>query len=236
MTIDIRHGDALELLKNITPADLLVTDPPYKLTCGGKNAGREGDFARMGWIFDVENYNNNGSIVDCDIDWPDFMPALYSSLKDQAHAYVMANNRNVQAMLNAAEVAGFYFHNLLVWDKITATPNRWYMKNCEYVGFFGKGAAFAINDCSSKQLISCPQVDESQHPTEKPVALMQFYIENSTSPGDTVIDPFMGSGTTGVACIRAGRKFIGIEKNERFFKIAKNRINNAIKTFQPSLF
>lgn len=148
----------------------------------------------------------------------------------------MCNNRNVEEMLTAHRETGFDFHNLLVWDKRSATANRWYMKNLEYIGFFKKGKAKAINDCSSKQLISMYQNDESDHPTEKPVELMKFYIKNSSNEGDTVFDPFLGSGTTGVAAIESGRKFIGIEKDERFFEMALNRLKDSESNIQQELF
>lgn len=228
MNIDIHCGDSLDILKSVLRYDCIVTDPPYKLISGGNTTGE------MGGCFSVDNYDNSGSIVDCDIEWSDFMQPLFDGLTDPGHAYFMANNRNVYPMLKAAEESGFYFHNLLVWDKITATPNRWYMKNCEFIGFFSKGKAFNISDCSQKQLIRCPQEDKSgafsddskSHPTEKPVALMQAYIENSTKLGDTVIDPFMGSGSTAIAALNCGRKFIGIEKNEKYFNMAKKRIDD----------
>jgi site-specific DNA-methyltransferase (adenine-specific) len=138
-------------------------------------------------------------------------------------------------MLVAAEKAGFDFHNMLVWDKGTATPNRWYMKNCEFTGFFYKKPARAIADCGAKQLISCPQVDVTDHPTEKPVPLMRHYIEQSSARGDIVLDPFMGSGSTGVAAVQSGRRFIGIEKDERFFNMAVRRILDAVDNFQERL-
>ena len=122
--VTIYCGDSMEIMPTIGDVDLIVTDPPYKLESGGRSG-------LMGGIFDPDNYDNSGSIVDCDIDWPDFMPLL-SAMLPRGHAYVMANNRNVQAMLNAAEAAGFGFHNLLVWDKISCTPNRWYAKNLEF--------------------------------------------------------------------------------------------------------
>lgn len=65
------------------------------------------------------------------------------------------------------------------------------------------------------------------HPTQKPVALMKWVLENYTNPGDTIFDPFMGSGTTGVACMQTGRKFIGCEIDEKYFAIAKKRIEDA---------
>lgn len=71
------------------------------------------------------------------------------------------------------------------------------------------------------------------HPTQKPVALMVQIINRHTVPGQIVIDPYMGSGSTGVACAETGRKFIGIEKNLDYFRMAKNRIEGAY--LQPSL-
>jgi site-specific DNA-methyltransferase (adenine-specific) len=233
------HADALETMRALaaggTRADCLVCDPPYLLTSGGGVPKYEGA-QRMGGCFNPKTYDNGGHLVACDIDWMDFMPPFYQALGERAHAYVMANNRNVQPMLNAAEKAGFEFHNLLVWDKVSATPNRWYMKNAEFTGLFYKGKAFAINDCSSMSCVRLSHTDDSQHPTEKPVALMEMYIRNSTQPGALVIDPFMGSGTTGVAAIRAGRRFIGIELDERWYAVAEKRIRHALEYAQRSLF
>jgi DNA modification methylase len=65
------------------------------------------------------------------------------------------------------------------------------------------------------------------HPTEKPISLMLWVIENFTNPSDTILDPFMGSGTTGVACVQTGRNFIGIEIDPGYFKIAEKRIHDA---------
>lgn len=213
-------GDARDIAPDLPKADLVLSDVPYLLTYGGAHGS-------MGGCLSTDNYDNKGGLVDCDITWQEIMKLLYNSLSGP-HAYVMCNNRNVQAMLNEAEKAGFRFHNLLVWDKGTCTPNRWYMKNCEFVGFFYKGKAQFIDNCSSRMLTKYPQKDVTNHPTEKPEGLMRHYICNSTAPGYTVIDPFMGSGTTGVACIQSGRKFIGIESNPKWFEVACERMREAL--------
>ena len=227
------HGDALKILPVLIEeglqADCLVSDPPYLLTSGGATEG--GMHERLGGA----GYNNGGHLVACDLDWTDFMPLFHAAL-GRGHAYVMANNRNVQAMLNAAQAAEFEFHNLLVWDKVTATPNRWYMKNCEFTGLFYKGKARAINDCASMSCIRQPHTDESNHPTEKPVSLMQHYITNSTEPGGLVIDPFMGSGSTGVAALKSGRRFVGIELEKSHFRESARRIEEASRYVQPAMF
>jgi site-specific DNA-methyltransferase (adenine-specific) len=226
------RGDAIKVMTALVEAgvraDMLCSDPPYLLTSGGQTEG--GIHERLGGA----GYDNGGHLVACDLEWNDFMPWFFRMM-ERGHAYVMANNRNVQPMLNAAEKAGFEFHNLLVWDKVSATPNRWYMKNIEFTGLFYKGKAIAINDCSSMSCIRYPHADESDHPTEKPVALMEMYIRNSTQPGDLVMDPFMGSGTTGVAAIRAGRRFIGIELDERWHGVAAKRIRKALEHGQSRL-
>ena len=231
-------ADGRDLVHALDQVDLVVTDPPYKLTSGGKTGGMRGG------CLDTENYDNGGSIVECNIEWDEIAAINFHTLKSGKHAYVFCNNRHVQNLLNSHDQAGFGFHNLLVWDKRTATANRWYMKNLEYIGFFYKDFTFQINDCSSKQLISLYQDDVSgtftengtPHPTEKPVGLIKFYIQNSSKEGETVFDPFMGSGSTGVAAIESGRKFIGIEIDERFFNMAHDRLKLAKPHVQKDLF
>lgn len=227
------HGDIREVLPRLISegmqADMICSDPPYLLTAGGPNGVMQGKFNKL-------NYDNGGHLVPCDIDWPEFMELFFKAM-GRGHAYVMANNRNVQDMLNAAEAAGFGFHNLLTWDKITATPNRWYMKNIEFTGLFYKGKAIMINDCGSKAGITLTLGQpDTNHPTEKPVSLMEYYILNSTQPGDLVLDPFAGSGTTGVAAARIGRKFIGIEKDKNWFDVMVKRIEKASINVQERLF
>lgn len=220
-------GDCRELVLD-QPARRVVTDPPYKLTSGGKSKGA--GVMAGGWMAD---YSNDGSPVVCDIEWLEITSVIARALP-KGDAYVFANDKNVQAMLNAASSSGLRFHNLLVWDKITATANRWYMKNLEFVGYFYSGIAHRINDASSKQLIRAPQVDETLHPTEKPVGLCQVYIENSTKRGELVFDPFVGSGTTAVAAIRSGRTFVGVEVSPQWFDVACQRIEAALRS--PELF
>lgn len=223
-------GDAREVLPTLAPVKCALTDPPYKVTSGGFGA-LEGGFS--GWIKD--SYDNKGAIVECDLDWPDWLKLIPGVLQNDAHAYIFSNDRNLGVAREAAEAAGLIFHRLLVWDKRAALPNRWYQQTCEFVLFMRKGKAFRINDPSSKALVSIFQRDESDHPTEKPVSLCRFYIENSTKPGETVLDPFMGSGTTGVAALRAGRKFVGIELTQQWFDVACERIAKAVSA-SPGMF
>lgn len=218
------------------PVDLVVTDAPYKLTSGGCTKG--GLHERFG-TGNGDSYKNDGNLFG-DAGpiphWDEFVPLIFDILRENAHCYLMADGRNQFDMQVAARAAGFHHHGLLRWDKVTATPNRWYMKNDEFTGFFKKGKAFNINDCSSKSGIKLSHEDCTDHPTEKPVALMQMYIENSSKRGETVLDPFMGSGSTGVAAMASGRKFIGIEKSEQWYEVACQRLEDAHNNFQNNLF
>lgn len=82
------------------------------------------------------------------------------------------------------------------------------------------------NPCSILEIEGGNKSEKGLHPTQKPVALMEYLINTYTNPGETVLDNCMGSGTTGVACINTGRNFIGIELDEKYFNIAKERIDN----------
>lgn len=218
-----------DVLEQVSGVDLLLTDPPYKLTSGGQP---ESSIAmRGGWM---NEYDNKGSPVIVTHDWHEWMPLVSSAMAEDSEAYVMANDKNLRAAMNACVEADLSIHNVLVWDKVNATANRWYMKNCEFIVYAWKGRARRINDAGSKQLIKLPQSDHSDHPTEKPVSLMAHYIKNSTKAGQLVFDPFMGSGTTGVAALQLGRSFVGCEIERRWFDIACERIANAQQ--QGSLF
>lgn len=221
--IDLRCGDCLQVLKSIhsESIDLVVTDPPYRTISGGNKSEKW----RSGYASSVL-YKNDGKIFDNNnIEFSDWLPEVYRVLKDGTHFYCMTNVLNINKIIIEAEKVGFYLHNILVWEKNTANANRWYMKNCEFTLFFKKGKAKTINNPSSKMIhrFNNP-VGNKLHPTQKPVELMQFYITNSSKENEIVLDPFMGSGSTGVACVNTNRNFIGIELDKNYFEIAKKRI------------
>lgn len=214
-------GDALEIMPTLPDVHCIVTDAPYKLESGGvKNAEMSGKF-------DPENYNNDGSIVECKITWAEIMKACFD-IMPQGDAYFMCNNQHVADCINEALAAGFEFHNLLIWKKSTITPNRWYMKNCEFIVYVWSGKARAIADCGSGMLEIAP-TPKSKHPTAKPVELMRLYISNSCQSDETVLDPFAGSGATLVAALDLQRNAIGIETSREWFELAKENLIQAYK-------
>jgi len=98
------------------------------------------------------------------------------------------------------------------------------MKNAEFIVFGRKGKAKPINNLGSKSIIEINNIRNKIHPTQKPIELLQMLITNSTDRGDVVFDCFMGSGSTGIACLNTNRQFIGMELDQEYFEIAKKRI------------
>lgn len=220
MSFNIQQGDCLDLIKTLEDEsiDLVVTDPPYKVISGGKNDGKDRRPSGILSKNDGKIFNHNSIAIR------DYLPELYRVLKQDSDAYIMTNNINLQELLNVSTDVGFKFHNLLIWKKNNVTPNRWYMKNLEYTIYLYKGKARPINNPSSSQIFEFPNPRNKLHPTEKPVELMEHYILNSSDEGMTVLDPFLGSGSTGLAAIKNNRNFIGFEKDETYFEVSNNRL------------
>ena len=219
MNVKLYNDDCLNVLKDIedNSIDLVVTDPPYEVITGGRNGGVKG---KPSGIL-TENKQLMKSIPKADL----WLSECFRVMKDGTHIYIMTNTLNLTNYLNIINSVGFKLHNLLVWNKNNTTPNRWYMKNCEYVIFARKGFAKSINNPSSQTVHNFDNIiGNKKHPTEKPVDLMKLYVENSSQVGDTVLDPFMGVGSTGVACKELGRNFIGVELDKQYFDIAESRI------------
>ena len=222
--INLMKGDCLELMKTIPDEsiDLCISDIPYKLTGGGKGDG-------------VNSKRPKGILTDNSQlmtvpKFEDWLPELYRVMKNGTHIYLMCNFKNLNDLMNKTAKVAFKHINLLVWEKNNCTPSQFYMKNCEYTLLLRKGASKYINDIGGSKTVHKFNniIGNKIHPTEKPVELMEFYLKNSSNVGDVVLDMFMGSGSTGVACVNTNRNFIGIELDENYFNIAEQRIQESI--------
>ena len=231
--VELYCQDAIAALRELPDGsvDAAVFDPPYPTISGGSNADKSGKHQRPSGILT----KNDGKIfAHNDIAPGTYLPEVFRVLRDDAHVYLMTNVYNVteKNILKAISDAGFRIHNLLFWRKNNATPNRWYMKDTELTIFARKGRAFSINnpgDRSTMEAFPHPLdwdnvKSPKSHPTEKPVNLMKTYIENSTQPGETVLDLFMGTGATGVAAMESGRRFVGVELDPGYFDCAARRM------------
>ena len=220
--IDLRHGDCLEIMKDIPDEsiDLIVTDPPYKMTKRGKSC-------RPNWM--PNNMGNN--VFDNKLPLPkEWIGECYRVLKQGTHFYTFCNTNDIKEYLIVAEECGFKLHNILIMKKDTGMPNRWYLKNTELILFFRKGKAKPINNLCSRDWIEVEMPTQKKgkvHITQKPLNIIQEFVANSSQEGEIVLDPFMGSATTGVACVNTNRGFIGIELDDKYFNIAKKRIEEA---------
>lgn len=185
----------------------------------------------MGGILDRENkLTRQGKFfTNNEIEFHEWLPELYRVLKDRTHCYIMVNSRNLKELQTEAEKVGFKYQQLLVWDKGNVISGRFYMNSYELILMLRKGRERYINDMGTSNMLRVPNIIGNKlHPTEKPVDLMKILVENSTDEGDVVLDPFMGVGATGIACKELGRDFIGIEIDEKYFSIAKYRIETNV--------
>jgi site-specific DNA-methyltransferase (adenine-specific) len=222
------NEDCLQVINRIPDEsiDLVVTDCPYHIVSGGCT----NDKVKIGRSekseFDEWCYTKDGKLFKHnDIEFKDWLPEIYRVLKQGTHCYVMINARNLKDLQTEAEKTGFVFQNLLVWDKGNLTPNRYYMGAYELILMLRKGKARKINGMGTSNILRVPNITRTkEHPTEKPKDLMKILIANSSNEGDTVLDPFMGVGGTGLACKELNREFIGIEIDEKYFNIADERM------------
>jgi len=221
-------GDCLDVMKEIpdNSIDLIVTDPPYKVTARG-NYGNTGGMMKSKIYMDGDVFSHNHITPE------EYAPEFYRILKENTHCYVMCNHLNLQNMMNVFTENGFKFTKSLIWNKKNKIMGLYYMSQFEYILFFRKGEGVPIHHCGTADILEIPQKKHKDadgknlHDTEKPVELMKILIENSSKEGDTILDPFVGIGTTCLAAYNTNRHYIGIEKDETYFNIAKERIEKA---------
>jgi site-specific DNA-methyltransferase (adenine-specific) len=245
------HGDCLDILPTLADksVDLVLTDCPYKIVAGGMSVEYNpsecggilnkrfisyGTDCSNKWIkknpANVPSAVKNGKMFEHnDILFSEWLPDMFRLSKMATHTYIMINGRNITELQIESEKAGYVFQNILVWDKGNYTPNKYYMQGIEFILLLSKRPARNINNMGSGNLISIPNIiGNKEHPTEKPVALMSLFINNSTDTGQLILDPFAGSGTTAVACINTKRRYILIEKEEKYCEISARRIETAL--------
>ena len=143
-----------------------------------------------------------------DIDISEYLNEFYRVLKSDAHCYIMCNNINLPHFFAVISQSDFHFVKLLVWDKQNKICGKYYMGQVEHIFFLRKGCDKPINDCGCSDILSYPNVKQKNydgtnvHDSQKPVNLFRRLILNSTEKGQTVLDPFVGSGTTAIAAIK----------------------------------
>ena len=227
-------GDCLDLMTSIPneSVDLIATDPPYKITPhgGSGNAGGMfvGDLALKGKFFEHN-----------DIDIEQYLSQFYRVLKKDTHCYIMCNHVNLAHFLDVISKSEFHFIKSLIWVKNNKIMGRYYMNQFEYILFLRKGDR-KVNNCGISDVLSIPNKKEKNndgsnvHDSQKPIELFRILINQSTNKNELVLDPFAGSGTTCLAAMQEKRQYLGIEIDEKYFEIAKKRIEQ--QNMQLTLF
>lgn len=203
--VELHLGDCREVLPTLWLFDAIVTDPPYGLA--EKWAGGSAA-SKSRW-----KLADGGDGTTWDDKAPDFLP---STLKLARHSIVWGGH-----LFGLAPARGW-----LVWNKII---RNWSSGECE-LAWTTLDQPIRAFDYSHGQLVH----EKKEHPTQKPEPLMRWCIEHLPADCHTILDPFMGSGTTGVAAVKAGRKFTGIEISPDYFDIACRRVQLALSA--PDMF
>ena len=132
----------------------------------------------------------------------------------------------------------FNFVKLLVWDKCTKICGKYYMGQVEHIFLLRKGGDKPINDCGTSDILSFPNKKdkayngENIHDSQKPIGLFQTMIENSSKEGEIILDPFIGSGTCAIACMRTNRHYIGFELDKKYYDLTNERIRMEKQTLR----
>ena len=219
--IQLHNGDCLELMKNIPDKsiDLVLTDIPYGEVNRKSNGLRNLD-------------KSNADIVTFNLE------TLVKLLCDKCKGsiYIFCGTKQVSEIIKQMVKNGLSTR-LCIWEKTNPSPmngQHIWLSGIECC-VFGKFKNATFNEHCKNTVFRFPNGKSKIHPTQKPLQLMEYLIKASSNENDLILDPFMGSGSTGVACLNTNRNFIGIELNEEYFNIAKNRIEevqNDVKLFK----
>ena len=236
--VNLHYGDCLEILPTITDnsVDMLLVDLPY-----GTTACKWDSIIPLDKLW--EQYNRickNSAAMVFTAAQPFTTILAASNLNNFRYEWIWEKSQGTNPM-NAKVMPLKSHENILVFyrNKPVYNPQMWY--STPYSGFSSDTSKIGevYGDAKSKhrdnpegsrypKTILKFKQEKGSHPTQKPVGLMEYLIKTYTNEGDIVLDNTMGSGTTGVACMNTNRDFIGIEMDQKYFNIAKDRIYNPL--------
>lgn len=232
------NNDCITIMKSFpnNKIDMIFADPPYFLSNGGLSihSGKIVSVNKGEWD-KVSNYDDTSLFNHT------WLSECYRILKPGGTIWVSGTMHNIFDVEKNLKKIGFKIINIIIWRKIDPPPLIYKNKfrfSYEFIIWASKGKnktfnydnMFVINNSEMTDVWDLPAVSMSEkkygyHPTQKPECLLERIIIASTNEKDIVLDPFMGSGTTGSVAKRLNRYFIGIEKDTNYFNIAKQRIN-----------
>jgi site-specific DNA-methyltransferase (adenine-specific) len=215
------QGDAVEWLRTLGDGsvDLVITDPPYESLEKHRKVGTTTRLKHS-----LASSNDWFSVFP-NARFGELFAELYRVLKKGRHFYLLCDQETMFVAKPIAEQAGFRFWKPIVWDKRKIGMGYHYRSRYELILFFEKGKR-KLNDLSVPDIIEEPRI-RGGYPAEKPAALNEVLIRQSTQAGELVVDPFMGSGSAGVAAARLGRSFLGNDLNPAALDLAGPRLEQA---------
>lgn len=232
------QGDCLELMVDIPDKsiDLILTDPPYLISKkSGFNSGGAWNNAEDKRLQKTPPKTDFGEWDKKEIDFYTVFKEFYRVLKPSGTLICFFDIWKMQYLKQIAEENKFKQLRLIRWDKTNPVPVNSklnYLSNAtEYALTCVRGSKPTFHSEYNPGIFKypiCSGKERTAHPTQKPLNFMQELLKIHTDVGDIVLDPFMGSGTTGVACINMNRDFIGIELDKDYFNIAQGRINEEL--------
>ncbi len=230
-------GDCMERLREIPDGsiDMLLTDPPYSsggLFAGDRKANTQTKYTDIAYQGAARFPNFSGDNMD-QRSFTEFLRMVLAKAREKAKpesiAAVFTDWRQLPALTDALQAAGWIYRGIVVWDKgnCRAIPNR-FRNDCEYVVWGTNGPRKTEYKTGVPVFPGCYRVSSvpssrKHHQAEKPVELLEKLLAICPE-GGTVLDPFMGSGSTGVACRRMGLGFVGIERDKWYYGTAKPRM------------
>jgi modification methylase len=254
-TSQVIEGDCIAAMNALPEgcADLVFADPPYNLQLEGEL--RRPDNSKVDAVDD--GWDQFASLTDYDRFTKQWLTAARRVLKDDGAIWVIGSYHNIFRVGATLQDLGFWILNDVIWRKVNPMPNFkgrrftnahetliWAAKSRDQKSYtFNYDAMKALNDelqmrsdwtlpiCSGGERLKDENGDKA-HSTQKPESLLHRVVLASTQPGDVVLDPFFGSGTTGAVAKRLGRRFIGIERDANYVRLARSRIA-AVTEIEP---
>ena len=223
----IYHGDCRDVLPNVS-ADLVVTDPPY--ASGARRDAERQVRGAMLRSLEQADWFSHDAMTAWGFTW--FLRSVLSALRPQlpegTHVYVFSDWRQTPNVYGMIEAAGYRVSHCLVWAKPHFGMGTYWRNQHENIVFASHGQPAPMRARNAGSVLAFPNVrpESRLHPTEKPTRLLETIM--NAAPGDRVLDPFMGSGSTLVAAKNLGRKAIGIELEERYCEIAAKRLSQEV--------
>src|SRR5690554_2069965 len=229
------NEDCIRSMKRLANGsiDLILTDPPYNL--GNFMKGRDTNLKKMRDNFFGDAGWDDLSFEDWEKSMDNFFEESVRVLKKGAAMIVFMAIIKVESIIKIAERHGLYYKTTGIWHKLNPMPrnmNLHFVNSTEawiYFTYKKRTGTFnndgkVLHDFIETGVAANGERKFGKHPTQKPVQLMEFFVKVLTNEGETVLDPFMGSGSVGVAAKKNNRNFIGVEINENYFQIATRRI------------